>query len=249
MLKCQDDEEDMVVDNENFRRAASISHVTPLDTLQKKVDPRHAALLVVDVQNDFCAHGGLLATEGRDVTDAQLASKRLPQFIADARAAGALVVFIRSVYTTEGNLYLSDSWLEHAARRRPGGYTKLPACAAGAWGGDFYDDVRPLPTDPVVSKHRYSAFHNTDLDTILRAHGIRTLIMTGVATNVCVETAARDGFMRDYYIVMVEDGTASYSIEEHRMAISNIDRYFGQVSSIAEISRIWAEQTHQKLRA
>jgi ureidoacrylate peracid hydrolase len=73
--------------------------------------------------------------------------------------------------------------------------------------------------------------------------------MTGVATNVCVESTARDGFMRDYYIVLVEDGTASYSSEEHKMAISNIDRYFGQVSSISEITTIWREQNDKKLRA
>jgi ureidoacrylate peracid hydrolase len=239
----------MAEDAENFRRASSIAHVPPLDSLRRKVDVHHAALIVVDVQNDFCAHGGLLATEGRDVTDAQRAADRLPEFIASARQAGALVIFIRSVYTTEGNLYLSDSWLEHAARRRPGGYTRIPACAAGSWGGDFYGDVRPQPNDPVVSKHRYSGFYNTDLDTILRANGIRTLVMTGVATNVCVESTARDGFMRDYYVVLVEDGTASYSSEEHKMAVSNIDRYFGQVSSIAQITAIWREQNDKKLRA
>lgn len=236
----------MPAEQDALRGASTIAHVPPLDTLQRKVDVHHAALLVVDVQNDFCAPGGLIATEGRDVSEAQRVGDRLPAFIAAARAAGALVVFIRSVYTTDTNLYLSDSWMEQAMRRRPGGYTRIPACAAGSWGGDFYGKVRPEPNDPVITKHRYSGFHNTALDTVLRAHGIRTLIMTGVATNVCVETTARDGFMRDYYIVMVEDGAASYAKAEHDMALVNIDRYFGQVSSVAEITAIWNEQADTK---
>jgi ureidoacrylate peracid hydrolase len=223
--------------------------VPPLDTWAHKIDPRHTALLVVDVQNDFCAPDGLIGKEGRDVSEARRVAEGLPAFIAAAREAGALVVFIRSVYTTEGNMYLSDSWLEHAARRRPGGYTRIPACAAGSWGGDFYGDVRPQPYEPIVSKHRYSGFHNTDLDTILRAHGVRTLVMTGVATNVCVETTARDGFMRDYYIVMVADGTAAYSSREHEMALENIDRYFGQVSTVAEITQTWLQRNDRPVRS
>ena len=232
----------MVEEKDNHWRAARLAHVPPLDSFWRKVDPRHSALLVVDVQNDFCAQGGLIASEGRDISDAQAAAERLPMLLAVARSSGVLVVFIRSVYSTENNFYLSDSWLEHAARRRPGGYTRIPACAAGSWGGDFYGAVRPESNEPVITKHRYSGFYNTDLDTVLRANGIRTLVMTGVATNVCVETTARDGFMRDYYVVLVEDGTASYSKEEHDMAVSNIDRYFGQVFSIAEMMSAWQEQ-------
>jgi ureidoacrylate peracid hydrolase len=208
------------------------------------VDPRHAALLVVDMQNDFCAPGGLIAAEGRDIGSAQQLGDRLPGLLESARGAGLLVVFIRNVYSSPYNFYLSDSWLEHAARRRPGGYTKLPVCEEGSWGGDFYGAVRPLPNEPVVIKHRYSGFYNTDLDTVLRSNGIRTVVMTGIATNVCVETTARDAFMRDYYVVVVSDATAAYSDEEHRMALSNVERYFGEVVTGAEIEAIWAKETH-----
>jgi ureidoacrylate peracid hydrolase len=219
--------------------AAGLSHVEPLVGLARKVNPAHTALLVIDMQNDFIAPEGLVGRSGRDVSAAQKLAERLPDFIAAARRAGVLIVFVRNVYSTDRNLYLSDAWLEQAARKQSGGYTRFPVCADGSWEGDYYGAVRPQPGDPVVTKHRYNAFHNSDLDTILRANAIRTVVMTGVATDVCVATTAREAFMRDYYAVMVDDGTATFSPEDHAATLRNFDRYFGEVSTIAEISAIW----------
>ena len=219
--------------------ASRIAHVEPLSTLERKVRPEHTALLVIDVQNDFCAEDGFMAEEGFDVSQAQAMAARLPAILSAARAAGVLVVFIRNVYSSEHNFYLSDVWLEQASRSREGSYTRRPVCREGSWEGDFYGDVRPEPGDPVVTKHRFNAFRTTDLDTILRAHGVRTIVMTGVATNVCVETTARDGFMRDYYVVFADDGTAAYAEEDHRATLRNIDRFFGQVVRLADLRAIW----------
>jgi ureidoacrylate peracid hydrolase len=189
------------------------------------------------MQNDSIATAGLVGS-GRDVSPQKLA-EQLPDFIAAARRVGVLVVFVRNVYSTDRNFYLSDSWLEQAARKQSGGYTRFPVCAEGSWEGDYYGAVRPQAGDPVVTKHRYNAFHNTDLDTILRANAIRTVVLTGVATDVCVGTTAREAFMRDYYAMMVDDGTATFSPEDHAATLRNFDRYFGEVSTIAEISAIW----------
>jgi len=93
--------------------------------------------------------------------------------------------------------------------------------------------------DPVVVKHRYNAFLNTDLDTILRANGIRTIVFTGVSTNCCVESTAREAFMRDYYVVVVDDATASYSRELHQAALKTLDALFGEITSIAALTEIW----------
>src|SRR4051812_48605708 len=90
--------------------AARLAHIAPLGSLTEKVDPKHTALLVVDMQNDFCASGGLVAKDGRDISAAQQLAERLPAFIGSARAAGVLVVFIRCLYTTDTNTYLSDVW-------------------------------------------------------------------------------------------------------------------------------------------
>ena len=229
----------------DFEVAKRIAHVTPVKGLREKVDPRHTALVVIDMQNDFIADEGLIAREGRDVSEAKEMAKHLPDLIKTARAAGVFVVFVRNVYTTENNFYLSDAWLEQAARKRAGGYTRIPVCEDGSWGGDFYGDVRPEPHDCIVTKHRYSAFYNTDLDTILRANGIRAVVFTGVVTNVCVETSAREAFVRDYYVVVVSDGTAAYVPADHEMTLKNIDRFFGESASIADLTVLWPARNVQ----
>ena len=210
-----------------------------LGTLQEKIEPAHTALLVIDMQNDFCAAAGLVARDGRDISQAQEMARRLPRLIEAARESGALVIFVRCVYTAENNPYLSDVWLEQAARERKGGYTSIPVCRDGSWEGDWYEDIRPASGDIVVSKHRYDAFQGTDLDLILRGHGIRTVILTGVVTNVCVETTARAAFVRDYYVAVVADGCAAYLREDHAQTLRNISRFFGVTPSIDEICEIW----------
>ena len=227
------------LDSEARRAAEGLSRVPPLWSLAEKVAPAHTALAVVDVQNDFCSPEGMMSAEGLDVSAAVVTAERLENFIAAARRAGVLVVFVRSVLSSDDNRYLSDVILEQATRRRAGSYTLRPVCVDGSFGGDYYGNVRPAPGDPVVTKHRYSAFLRTDLETVLRTDGIRTVVLAGVATNVCVETTARDAFMRDFYVVLCSDGTAAYSDAEHEATLTTIDRFFGQVASIADITAAW----------
>src|SRR5262249_18050967 len=130
-------------------------------------------------------------------------------------------------------------WLEQAARRRAGGDTPISGCAAGSWGGGFYCGVRPGPDDPIVTKNRYSAFYNTNFDNIFLAHRIRTLGFTGVVTHMRVESSAREAFVRDYYVVVVSDGTAAYVPADHDMTLKNIDRFFGEIASMAELTALW----------
>jgi ureidoacrylate peracid hydrolase len=209
-----------------------------LSTLSEKVDPRHAALLLVDVQNDFCAEGGAMHREGRDVGLVQKMIPRLEQLLEAARAAKVQCVWIRNVYNTGPNHYLSEVWLEQAKRRRNGAYIQYPVCEPNEWNGDFYR-VRPRPDEVIVTKHRYGAFEGTDLDLVLRAKGIRTVIMTGTATNVCVETTARQAFLRDYYVVFTSDCTATFSQREHDATLHTIDQFFGQVVRGEEIMTCW----------
>lgn len=209
-----------------------------LRTLSEKVQPEHSAVLIVDVQNDFCAEGGALHREGRDVSPVQAMVARLARFLEAARAAHVPLVWIRNVYNTDANWYLSEVWLEQATRRRKGNYVEHPVCQPGAWNGDFYG-VRPRPDEVIVTKHRYGAFESSDLDLTLRSRGIRTVIMTGVATNVCVETTARQAFLRDYYVVFTSDCTATYTRAEHEATLHNIDNFFGQVAAAEAIVACW----------
>jgi ureidoacrylate peracid hydrolase len=138
-----------------------------LRTLADKVRPEHCAILIVDVQNDFCAEGGAMHREGRDLSQVKAMVPRLASLIEAARAAKVHCIWIRNVYNTGPNWYLSEVWLEHAQRRRQGAYISIPVCEPDAWNGDFYE-IKPLPEEPVVTKHRYGAFESSDLDLVLR---------------------------------------------------------------------------------
>ena len=93
-----------------------------------------------------------------------------------------------------------------------------------------------------MTKHRYSAFQGTDLELILRSNGIKTIIPTGVATPVCVESTVRDGYMRDFYVVLAKGCVAARHLEEHNATISNINKYFGMVTTSEEIISAWQSQ-------
>ena len=132
---------------DSFDAAATISHVRMLSGLREKTSPGHTALLVIDMQNDFLAEGGLMAREGWDVSEAQRMATRLPELITTARQAGVFVVFLRNVYSSDRNFYLSDVWLEQAARKRPGGYTKFPACAEARGAAPSSTALSPSPAN------------------------------------------------------------------------------------------------------
>jgi ureidoacrylate peracid hydrolase len=203
-----------------------------LRTLAEKVDPAHAALVVVDVQNDFCADGGAFGQMGRDLEPVRGMVPRLARLADEARAAGVPVVFLRYV---QNDGTLSDVQLEQRSRGR----ASLDYCREGTWGADFYG-VLPRPGETVISKHRYSGFVGTDLDLVLRSTGRRTLVMTGIATNGCVEATARHGFWLDYYVVMVDDCCSCYSRELHEGTLTNITDASGVVTTADELSAIWA---------
>ena len=170
------------------------------------VDPRSAALIVVDMQNDFCDSNGAVAQHGGDPSLIQEMAPRLLRLLASARQVCLPIVHIRTHHSPWTD---SESWIG----RFP---TPRTLCYPGSWGADYYAGFEPRADaawtpgchEYVVTKHRYSGFVGTDLDQILRSHGIRSVIMTGEATNVCVETTARDAFMRDYFIAFVSDCTA-----------------------------------------
>ena len=200
-----------------------------LTTLSEKVDPKHAALIVIDMQNDFVHDDGGLAKNGGNVKPTQAIVPALNRLIAEARKAGTPVIFVRAAH---------NEWTTSEARREKQRGRTHPICVEGTWGCEFYG-VAPLDDECIVTKHRFSAFINTDLDLILRAQGIKTIIMTGTATNVCVESTARDGFMLDYYVVFLGDCTGCGDPEMHDATLKNIARTFGVVCDSTDVVEAW----------
>lgn len=210
-----------------------------LTTLPQKIDPQWAALLVIDMQNDFCAEGGAFHRSGVDVKPLQAPAKSIIRLVESAHQSKVPVIFIRNVYNTPEGWYLSDVMLEQALRTGNGRYHSIPMCERDSWGGDFYEGIRPSGSDLVITKHRFNAFFNTDLDLVLKNKGIRTVIVCGVLTNVCVESTVRDAFFRDYYIIVPSDCVGTRDEELHRASLRTIATSFGLVVFSEEIRGVW----------
>jgi ureidoacrylate peracid hydrolase len=160
------------------------------------------------------------------------AASRLAPFLAAARQAGVPIVWIQAIYD---DLYLSPPMIERNIRRG----IDSPRCQTGTWGADFYH-VRPQAGEPVVIKHRLSAFVDTDLRTVLGHLGIQSLILAGVYTDGCVESTARHAYFLDYYVVIVDDCCATVSDERHRSTLERCEWDFGVVATSQTIMALWS---------
>jgi nicotinamidase-related amidase len=108
-------------------------------------------------------------------------------------------------------------------------------CLEGSKESEIYPELSPLQGEKVVFKHRYSAFYNTDLETVLRCLKIEDLVITGVMTNLCCESTARDAYFRDYRVFFLADGTAAVTEEMHLASLLNLAYGFAFVTSSDEI--------------
>lgn len=200
--------------------------------LAELVNPSHSAVLVIDLQNDFCHSEGISAKAGRDISLAQKAAYNTETFLKEARNRKVPIVFVRVIHSQWNN---SPVWL----RQKQLAPTPMK-CQEGSWGAEFFV-IKPLAGDPVVTKHRYSAFIGTNLDLILRSLGIQTLIVTGVGTPVCVESTVRDGFQMDYHIVVLSDCTGTSTVGEHSRTLERISMNFGTVAIAKDLIEAWAK--------
>ena len=203
-----------------------------LTELSQVVGPAHTAVLAIDVQNDFCAPGGHTeANLGRDATDCRAVVEPIEGLAAAARHAGVPVVWIKADYD---RAFLSPPI---HARQVARGIEKA-YCVSGTWGAEFYG-VSPEDCDLTIEKHRHSAFAGTGLDQILRDRGIRTVVVAGVQTHVCVESTLRDASARGYYVVVPGDCVGSYDRDLHDKTLRCVDMHFGEVVASADLIARW----------
>jgi ureidoacrylate peracid hydrolase len=199
-----------------------------------------SALIVVDMQNAYASPGGYLDLAGFDISGAATAIAKVAEAIAIARAARMPIIFFQNGWDPdyqEAGGPGSPNWHKSNAlktmRARPELRGKL--LSKGGWDYALVDALQPLPGDIVIPKPRYSAFYNTGLDSMLRARGVRTLVFTGIATNVCVESTLRDGFFLEYFGVVLHDAThAAGPPFAQEAALYNVKTFFGWVSSVEE---------------
>lgn len=204
----------------------------PLNYLLTKTQK---ALVLVDVQNEFCHPDGVFGKKGCDlstITDMMVALNRL---VDSARAKGIPVVFIQNIE--------DDNTDSFAWRMRPDAKEDSAnegVCRRGTWGTELYG-FEPEDNDILVQKNRFSGFLNTPLDSILRNRGIETLVLTGVATNICVETTARHASILDYHVILALDACATWYQDLHEATCKNIRLWFGKVADSEEIVSLWSD--------
>ncbi len=201
----------------------------------ERLDPAQTALVLIDIQNDFCHPGGVFGKQGHDLSIMQPMVEHTRVLLDAARRKGMLIVFVRATYDGE---VLSGPLAETYHRR---GFIESQ-CPEGSFGAGWYGGLAPDPEAPnevAVTKHRFSAFWGTDFDLYLRANGIRSLVFAGVVTSGCVESSLRDAFFRDYYVVAAADCVAEASPERHTAALHKIEQAFGAVRDAAAIAAVW----------
>lgn len=203
-------------------------------SLERKLAPAHTALLVVDVQNAWCDPRGVRFMQRPPEVLAGLQT-HLNVLLGAAREAGALIVFVRMAHDPAT---LSPAYAEQLRRQGT-----LGSIVTGSWDAELWADIRPQPgklREVEVTKHRYSAFNRTDLDVVLKSNGIRTLVVSGVATAGCVFATALDGFLNDYYTIIAGDAVADRDQTAHAVFLQRFRDTCGEVLTATEIAALWA---------
>lgn len=202
-------------------------------SVQARIDPRTTALIVVDVQNDFCDPDGAFGKLGADVSMMPPLADKLRRLVEAARRKDMLILWVRATY----DAVVTSNALAETYNRR--GFTQSQ-CLDGSWGAEWYGvSPRKAPNEIALSKHRFSPFWDTAIDLYLRSNNIRSVVVTGVVTSGCVDSTARDAFFNDYYVVVAEDCVAEASRERHDAALRKLAQAFGIVLPAADLIAAW----------
>lgn len=223
------------------------------------IDASRTALIVVDMQNDFASEGGMFDRCGADISGIRKVIEPTAKVLTAARRARIRIIYLKMGFKPDlSDLGAIDSvsrvrYLRAGvgqAIRAPNG-KESKVLIRDTWNTDIVDELKPEPGDGIVYKTRYSGFYKTELDSTLKAAGIRNLIVAGCTTSVCVDSTVRDAMFRDYLCVALNDcmsepiGGAS-----HNASLSVMEIALGWVSDssqfIKSITLPTAAESHSK---
>jgi len=210
-----------------------------------QIDPARTAVLVIDMQNDFGAKGGMFDRAGIDLSMIQRAVAPTARMLTAARQADIPIVYLKMGFQPD----LSDAgppdapnWLKHLGVigqpvEAPNG-TGSRILIRDTWNTDILPELAPEEGDFVLYKHRFSGFFATDLDAKLQRCGAKYLLVTGCTTSVCVESTIRDAMFRDYSCILFADCTGEplgkdFLRSNHEASLFVIQTLFGWVADSA----------------
>lgn len=199
------------------------------DSIEEIVDPKHTALMVIDMQND---HGpkGFLDKSGRDISWVLNVLPTVKKTLSEARRRGMLIIFCSVTISKDGR---AESPAQLRLR------SKIAHLAAGvdgyeiedSWGNQVLDELERRPNEPWIVKYRSSAFHGTRLDLLLRNSNIETAVVMGLVTEGCVESTVRDLLAYGYYPVILRDCVTSSRPDLHDAALLVMSAYYDVITS------------------
>jgi ureidoacrylate peracid hydrolase len=191
------------------------------------VIPARTALINVDMQNCFVEGSPVAAPDGLKLLD------RINRLAAACRKAGILVIHTAHVFRPDG------SNIGMLGQTQP--LSREGIFAKGSVSAALHNKLVVDPRDIIVEKPRFGAFHSTDLELVLRSRGIDTVIISGIATNVCCETTAREAMVRDFRVIFLSDGTATIPMgglsaaDMQKATCATLGFIFGQVLTVDEV--------------
>lgn len=191
------------------------------------MNTKQTLLLTIDFINELTHESGKLAHSVPFIKSHQTFAEA-NKVIAWARKAAMPIAHVKVGF--------SETYIECPLHSPVFGKAKeFKALQLGTWGTEFNTELAIQPGDKTIIKHRISAFYNTDLEAVLRANNIQTLLLCGVATQMAIELTAREAHDRDYSVIVIANACATATEELHQNALTNIGR-IGQVMTAAELT-------------
>lgn len=199
------------------------------------LSPERCAVVVVDLQNDFCHPDGAIARMGQDTTAARSIVPHVRELVDEAHSADVPVIYLR---VTDSEWSDTDAWFRRGLAGDVLDIAGTPLVREGTWGAQFFG-VEPTPADLVITKHRYSGFAFTPLELALRAKRAETVLLAGAQTDVCVQYTAADAVSRGFTPAVVRECVASGGEERNLAALASFAAHLGPVVRSDEVTRAW----------